>query len=176
MILSFSQQINQKPVYFAEKIWAGISDRNDIKFIHRVNMETCQNTDEYAQHYNSKHTFSMYVFSSATPKLHSIREDKGERWKEGQKIHPVYFCRSKKQYQFAPTLFCKSTQIIEICWTSPDNKRLAQPTVKIDGRQLTSGEITSLAFNDGFSGTDMFFEWFNADFKGKIIHWTDLKY
>lgn len=36
--------------------------------------------------------------------------------------------------------------------------------------------VEVLAKNDGFSGVKEFFEWFSEDFKGKIIHWTDLKY
>ena len=33
-----------------------------------------------------------------------------------------------------------------------------------------------LAINDGFESLKHFFEYFNEDFEGKIIHWTDLKY
>jgi len=36
--------------------------------------------------------------------------------------------------------------------------------------------LKTLARNDGFESVDDFFKWFNADFQGKIIHWTDFKY
>jgi hypothetical protein len=48
--------------------------------------------------------------------------------------------------------------------------------VNIDGRWITDAELKILSVNDGFDSVDDFFEWFNEDFAGKIIHWTDLKY
>jgi hypothetical protein len=33
-----------------------------------------------------------------------------------------------------------------------------------------------LAQNDGFDTIEEFFEYFNEDFSGKIIHWTNFKY
>jgi hypothetical protein len=37
-------------------------------------------------------------------------------------------------------------------------------------------EFFNLMKNDGFESAEQFFNWFNGYFKGKIIHWTDLKY
>jgi len=37
-------------------------------------------------------------------------------------------------------------------------------------------EIERLAENDGFNTASDFLEWFDHDFTGKIIHWTDYKY
>lgn len=37
-------------------------------------------------------------------------------------------------------------------------------------------EIFKLAVNDGFPDAISFFQWFDSDFEGQIIHWTDLKY
>jgi predicted nucleotide-binding protein (sugar kinase/HSP70/actin superfamily) len=36
--------------------------------------------------------------------------------------------------------------------------------------------MNKLAINDGFEDMHQFFKWFDTDFKGKIIHWTDLRY
>ena len=36
--------------------------------------------------------------------------------------------------------------------------------------------LRELAKNDGFESVEDFFAYFNKDFKGKIIHWTDLQY
>lgn len=45
-----------------------------------------------------------------------------------------------------------------------------------NGIRLKRSQIEELAMNDGFESVDQFFAWFNKDWKGKIIHWTDLKY
>ena len=37
-------------------------------------------------------------------------------------------------------------------------------------------EIELLAKHDGFNSMEDFFKWFDKDFKGKIIHWTDFRY
>jgi hypothetical protein len=73
---------------------------------------------------------------------------------------------------------CISTQAIEIKYYKHVGmgKILVGPSVCIDGRSLTALEIHDLAINDGFNNIDHFFEWFNTDFKGKIIHWTALSY
>ena len=103
-------------------------------------------------------------------KIHTIREDKHDRWKEGNTIHFATGVRTKKYKQFIGGQ-CISTQNIEI-------KHL--PTgisIKIDGKELGGFyELHKLAVNDGFDGIDSFYKWFNKDFSGKIIHWTALKY
>lgn len=37
-------------------------------------------------------------------------------------------------------------------------------------------QMIKLANNDGFDTTDDYFKWFNRDWRGSLIHWTDLKY
>ena len=46
----------------------------------------------------------------------------------------------------------------------------------IDNIVLTNKQIEQLAKNDGFDSVQDFFNWFNEDFNGRIIHWTDFKY
>jgi hypothetical protein len=88
-------------------------------------------------------------------------------------IHPVVFNRSKNQFQFAPTIPCKSVQKIEIIRTSD---YLNETIVKIDGRKLSEKEVQQLAWNDGFANLIAFWLWFQNGYTGKIIHWTNLKY
>ncbi len=117
------------------------------------------------------------------PKLHTIRKDKNNRWKKGSEIHFSINIRTKEQQQFVPVIKVESVQKIEItemimtqttyCYVTKNNKIYK---VEVDGYSLTENQIKKLAINDGFNSADDFFEWFNGDFTGKIIHWTDLKY
>lgn len=108
------------------------------------------------------------------PKLHTIRS--GSRWKAGDKIHMAYGVRTNNYQQFnkgIPELeFVKSVQPIAIKY----QRGLLLPTVAIDGRILDDKEIDTLAINDGFEGINDFFNWFDKDFQGQLIHWTDLRY
>lgn len=107
-------------------------------------------------------------------KIHTIREDKPNRWKAGNKIHFATGVRTKKYNQFKLGK-CVSVQQIEI--TRPIwSEYLNDAVVKIDGKTLTQEQQQQLAYNDGFSNLLSFWLWFNEDFKGKIIHWTDFKY
>jgi hypothetical protein len=46
----------------------------------------------------------------------------------------------------------------------------------VDGRVITPEKIDELARNDGFDSTDQFFCYFDKDFSGRIIHWTNTRY
>jgi hypothetical protein len=103
-------------------------------------------------------------------KIHSIRTDEKNRWKPLILIHFATGVRTKNYNQFKLDT-CKSVQTIEIIYY-----KNYFPIVKIDNRKLKFNEIIILAKNDGFNSLSDFFEWFNSDYKGKIIHWTDFKY
>lgn len=135
----------------------------------------------------------VYQLSGDIKKIHTIRIDATNRWKPGMKIHFSTGARTKK-YKCFTVGKCISTQTIEIeemimtdarkCYVytekithknwSEEFKKIFKVT--IDGRVLTSAEIDTLARNDGFNSTHDFFRWFNGNFIGKIIHWTDFKY
>jgi len=125
-------------------------------------------------------TFSKdrFVFLyKAGKKIHTIREDKTNRWKSGRKIHlwrgnPRNV--SKQPYSFGEET-CISTQEIFIHCDFGPSAGLYRFVI-IDGRQLSGDELEQLAINDGFASARQFFKWFKSDFSGKIIHWTDLKY
>ncbi|WP_460670485.1 hypothetical protein [Larkinella ripae] len=80
---------------------------------------------------------------------------------------------ARKNYHHFRSGTCKAVQKIEIRWF---NQSEYYPEVSVDGRVLTHDEVDLLAKNDGFDRTTQFFDWFNTDFAGKIIHWTDLRY
>ena len=107
-------------------------------------------------------------------KIHSIREDKHKRWKIGRLIHFATGVRTKLYQQFLLRT-CMGTQKIKIEYDNiPPIGDSA--TVMIDGEFLDFDGMELLAKNDGFESISDFFEWFNKDFSGKIIHWTNLKY
>ncbi|SHE57781.1 hypothetical protein [Dysgonomonas macrotermitis] len=127
-------------------------------------------------------------------KVHSIREDKSDRWKPGKLIHLTTGSRTK-YYDCFNELDCISVQSIEIKEIDEfDSKHgwIHRVQIKhkagwvdefvrvfnviVDGRILCTSEIVKLARNDGFDSTHDFFRWFNGNYTGKIIHWTDLRY
>lgn len=120
---------------------------------------------------------TIYESESLNPKHHTIRHDPHDRWHAGRDIHFVINNRTKNRFQFAPVIKCVSVQEIEIIWSSERKRPLY---INIDNTYFNLNpfgySIRSLALNDGFPSVEAFFQYFNKDFVGKIIHWTDLKY
>jgi hypothetical protein len=148
-----------QPNYFIQKIWMS------LKIEHK------QRAYEYYwdQHVHEIEKPWDVADAVITPKLHTIRA--GNRWKAGMKIHPVINNRTKNRFQFAPTMQCTFVQNIDIHWVN------GIVWVYIDGNLNTDfSELTKLSTNDGFDSAEDFFAYFNTDFKGQIIHWTDLRY
>jgi hypothetical protein len=174
MTLGFSTHINDTPTYFVEKIWESIFQKSILcdadEFIDKV-LEALP---------------GGYQSGTHPPKIHTIRADPKDRWKPGNKIHMVTGNRTPKRFQFAPVLECVSTQEIEIKWTSSPYHKICFGLF-IDGGlygtaygqdKITDVDKTiyDLAINDGFDSLDDFFQFFDEDFTGKIIHWTGHKY
>lgn len=157
-----------QPNFFAEKIWQSLMDNKISEYIDYRNYEILFD-DKFDRYWDGSRT----IFNS---KLHTIREDKNNRWKAGNNIHFVINNRTKDRFQFAPVVKCVSVQYIEISHTSLSRKNFSKPFVKVDGKYLLYSEMKSLAINDGFPSVEAFFQFFDKDFNGKIIHWTDLKY
>jgi uncharacterized protein YqfB (UPF0267 family) len=112
----------------------------------------------------------------AGTKIHTIREDKGNRWKAGMLIQMATGVRTK-DYKCFNMSQCLCTQDIEISYfeeIDPGEGELYE--VRIDGKLLNIAEVIQLSRNDGFESVLDFLKWFSNDFTGKIIHWTDLKY
>lgn len=159
MTLSFQTKIAGFPTHFMEKIIKGYF------WTQPVSKEVAA-----AFHHSE---FNSSVLSNCKGKLHTIREDKKNRWKPGMNIHFVIHNRTKKRFQFAPTIKVVSIQKIEIF--NP-TEYLNDMIIKVDSRELSMEEKQQLAWNDGFECLAEFQMYFNKDFTGKIIHWTDLSY
>ena len=159
MTLSFKTKIDGTPTYFVEKILNSLISRNtpklDIAYI-----DYCMN-----------HTLANR-FGLMGEKIHTIRADNKNRWRTGQNIHFVINNRTKNRFQFAPLLPVKFIQAIDIF------AETRQVYVGLNGTMnlLSSEGVETLAKNDGFDSVDSFFKYFNEDFSGKIIHWTDFIY
>lgn len=166
MTLGFSIKIKGKPTYFVEKIWRGLN-----LGIGGYQVEFEKRRDWLIKLNKLKHVSKNADIS----KIHTIREDKRNRWKVGNDIHFVINNRTKNRFQFAPVLKVKSIQKIFIHVDKGLSSGLYR-FVKIDNRQLSNQEIEDLAINDGFENIKDFFDWFNEDFEGKIIHWTNYTY
>lgn len=131
-------------------------------------------------------------------KIHTIREDKPKRWKAGNNIHAATGVRTK-QFNCFFTGKCISTQKIEIrhfkdhvslflySYGNEESEDLSTNSIKefcrynkVRGRYemgwTQSDLIERIAKNDGFKDLESFFKWFDRDFEGIIIHWTDLTY
>lgn len=146
MVLGFKQFINKVPTHFVEKI--------------------------LALHYPELREAGFI------PKIHTIRE--GDRWKKGNSIQMAVGVRTKHYKQFnkgIPELSeCISTQKINIVWGKSTLGKHVQ--VFIDSVNVTSinAIIDTLVINDGFANRKDFFNYFNEDFEGQIVQWTDFKY
>lgn len=166
MNLIFTEKINGKPNGFIEKIWHSIQENNGLLWIEWAN---------YLRSYKLKFGYNWHSWKlcAHTPKKHSIRIDKSDRWKVGSKIHFIINPYSSQRFQFAPILPVTAIQEIEIKNIFDDRH-----AVLIDGRELNKEEIKQLAANDGFDSVDEFWDYFKwEDLKGKVIHWTqDFKY
>lgn len=100
-------------------------------------------------------------------KIHTLREDKKNRWSRYHIIHFATGVRTKDYHCFL-TRHCVSVQNITI---EPIEK-----VVYVDGKWLSDKGIQALVKNDGFDSIQEFWQWFDKPFEGKIIHWTSLKY
>lgn len=175
MILPFSTQLNGKPTYFVEKIWEGLlrTVKDDVQYIAHLNAYE----EQFGKHWDFLPEESERM---TNPKIHTIREDKKERWKPGTKIDFFINCRQKDMFRFAPVLPVVSVQKIEIIWVGFSDS--FRPWVRIDKKNICTIDDThndrmlQLAKNDGFDTIEDFFAYFNEDFTGKLIHWTACKY
>lgn len=161
---------NGEPTYFVEKIFEGLTVNKLIP------------EEDFDLWYDDIENYGIDLNFKSHPKIHTIREDKKDRWKVGNKIHFVINNRQPNRFQFAPVIECTSVQEIEI--TSDTKVDLLKglykhnlPLVYIDGKLIQKASIVEeLAINDGFNSIIDFFNYFPDGFKGKLIHWTNKIY
>lgn len=173
MILGFKTQINGKPTYFVSKIWIGIESKFS-QFTEKGNR-----LFNFPKEYIQCGQKGLLTFQRPKPKLHTIREDKTDRWKPGMMIDFFINVRTKDMFRFAPRIPVVSIQKITMSYAWNDIIN-----IWINGRELTPSERLELALNDGFDSWKEFFEYFypviksteDNFWKGKIIHWTDKRY
>lgn len=191
MTLAFSTQINGKPNYFTNKIVKGLWKSHGNEFSEFIKLRTAED-DQKFDRIKPFENLSVYESEKLYPKIHTIRKDVHNRWKPGTDIHMVINNRTENRFQFAPTIKCMNVQRIEIEWRDYGTLVGRQAFVYINytiafgffwektGEYYRSGTsalgLKNLANNDGFDSVQDFFAYFNTDFTGKIIHWTDLKY
>lgn len=167
MTLGFSQQINNVPTFFVEKIYKGISE-----------LDLITPNDFYSYHVqHPKYEYDMEVYRNTQPKLHTIREDSKNKWKPGNLIHFVINNQTPLRYQFAPVLKCTSVQKFRVAYFyNPKTQEFDIPMVLVDDKEIKGAKLKLLAVNDGFDSVADFLKYFNTNFTGKIIHWTNIKY
>ena len=117
-------------------------------------------------------------------KIHTIRKDATNRWKEGRLMDLATGVRTKKYNKFTEQ-FCISVQKFQIIWDAPFGEEYKGRLFKvfIDDRCMNYNfylndepMLQVIARKDGFDTLEDFLDWFSEDFTGKLIHWTDLKY
>lgn len=106
-------------------------------------------------------------------KLHSIRVDAKRRWHAGRVIQMVTGNRTR---QFSQFLVRPCTGVQEITIVFDERGKIEW--VIVGKKRVHSYEV--IAKNDGLNLLD-FEKWFYAAstrgvFKGRVIHWTDLRY
>jgi hypothetical protein len=179
MILPFSKQLNGKTTYFVERIWEGLlrnyfqDDKEYIEFMNAHKKRFGIDWDWFPNEHNRL----------TNPKIHTIREDKKERWQIGTKIDFFINVRQKNMFRFATRVSVVSTQKFQIKYHI--NTFLVYIDEKLfffGNRDFTINEhenhtgMLELAQNDGFDTIEDFCAYFNEDFTGKLIHWTDKRY
>lgn len=172
MILPFSTELNGKPTYFIEKIWEGMPIEPMSAFSKEYLKYQKEYLDRFGQYWDGT---GHMEHEPVNAKLHTIRTDKGNRWKKDCTIDFFINNRKPDMFRFAPKLPCTGTQRIFMSYFN-------ELEISIDGRQLTHDEIDTLYKNDGFDTYEDFEEYFllqmdvENEFLGKIIHWTDFRY
>ena len=106
-------------------------------------------------------------------KIHTIREDKHNRWKAGMNIHfwlgnPRNTRSKVKPYQFGIGL-CELVLPIHIY---PNENRFI---IGDQGEFKNIGSLNELAENDGFDSWQDMKKWFTDEFHGKIIYWKNFE-
>lgn len=182
MNLAFKTEINGEPTHFPEKIMRALHQNDLCSYaglaeMYQNNLVAKPKSYRFADHLRVE-------INEFDPKIHTIRADPNDRWRPGNLIHFFINSRTPNMFQFAPVVECVSIEHIRIEWEpvfhefKTGKKFIVRRWAKvfIENAELDSSEIEKLAINDGFESIEKFFEYFNVDFEGKIIHWTKFKY
>lgn len=186
MTLSFkTKDENGHPTDFVARIWDGLI---------LYGLGTQEERDALIK----ANLISVYRFlgeedwqRDAYAKIHTIREDKHDRWKAGMMIDFVVNNRTPQRRVFAPRLQCISTQKIRIEKEIFNPKlyskvwNLKRFQIWIDNEPFgdhgslpyDEDAVEYIAHHDGFQFDLEFMDWWPAgEWEGKIIHWTPFRY
>lgn len=104
-------------------------------------------------------------------KIHTIRRDKNKKWQKKVKIHFATGVRTPfyNQFKFGECKFNQSVHLI------PEKREI---WLGLNGgiHLLNKKHNAMFAKNDGFDTEDEFWEWFNEEYHGVVIHWTNFVY
>lgn len=100
-------------------------------------------------------------------KIHTIREDKHNRWKVGNTIQFWWGNPRNTNAKVAPHQFANGivTEIVPVRIYPHTN------TICVGSEQLHPTEVDFFARNDGFDNWEQMKEFFPEDFVGKLIFW-----
>jgi len=130
-------------------------------------------------------TFSKTEFRTLIKKevkVHTIRDDKNNRWKLGTKIHfwlgnPRNTRGKIKPYQFGVGEVSR-VETIRMDFAMPEEWQPDVVFIGEDIRLKTEEELNSLAINDGFENWLQMKQWFfnpDGQYFGKIIFWKNFE-
>lgn len=182
MILPFSQKINGWETKFPRKIWEGLWQHSLVDGLCPL-VQSLQNK-------NYRYGISLSPDIESTQKLHTIRVDAHDRWKAGRLIHFVINNRSPNYFNFAPVIKATAVEKIQFEWRETPQvcrelkifiqDKLVTNLIKFPNGDLKIKKgrkfLELIAVNDGFDNEKQFLDYFNENFTGKIIHWTDVRY
>lgn len=100
-------------------------------------------------------------------KIHTICEDKKQRYKVGMNLQHSTGVRTKKMKIHIENLCTR----IDNVFINPRDQ-----TVSVNNRLLTEFEKQVFIFNDGFDTIEDFWKWFNVPANYRLIQWTKFKY
>lgn len=160
--------IGGKPTNFAEKIIKSLDgskhiNPHDFKYL----------MDWMVVHKKFSFKYYLNLPESYKGKIHTMREDKIGKWNEGDKIDMMMNDGLKEMFRFLPTVPCLGIETCKIEYFMGCGN---YPNVYVGGRLLSNKEFEKFIVNDGFDNAEQFCQYFDKDWKGKIIHWTGYKY
>lgn len=150
------------PTDFKAKLWQGFA---------KIDLNNLQ-SDAYIKFLRNLSKTEIELIGHVAPKYHTMRRDDENKFKVGT---PVEFF-DEDGNMIAPALACVRTQKVSITWLKKGGNWRTDTIVTIDDRILQNWEIRAVSRSDGFDSPEDFFEWHPNDYKGKIIHWTTIKY
>ncbi|MBD1394282.1 hypothetical protein [Mucilaginibacter glaciei] len=112
-------------------------------------------------------------------KIHTIREDAKGRWRPGITMHMYTGGRFSKEYRQFIEMDCRSVQDVYMTYY---NGKLE---VSVDDTLIYGyPERNEFAISDGFADWEDFEKWWipilmndpELKYKGRVIHWTNIKY